>query len=52
MASNIFNTYTSGDGSYTTTYNKIKTLSGDAPYSLIFDKSRHSIWTQGTEYGY
>ena len=52
MASNIFNIYTGGNGSYTTTYNKIKTLTNDTPYSLIFDKSRHSIWTQGEEYGY
>ena len=51
MASNVFNTY-NGDGSYSTTYNKIKTLDADTSNSLVFDNKRHSIWTHGEEYGY
>jgi len=52
MASNIFNSYAGGNGSYATTYNKIQTLNDDLQNSLIFDTKRHSIWTKGEEYGY
>lgn len=51
MASYLFNTYTGGT-SYTNSYAKIKTLTEEQSNTLVFDKSRHSIWTHGEEYGY
>ena len=52
MSANLFNTYTGGDGSFAKSNAKLSALTGDATYSLVFDTKRHSIWTQGTEYGY
>lgn len=51
MASYLFNTYTGGT-SYTKSYAKIQTLTEEQSNTLVFDKSRHSIWTHGEEYGY
>lgn len=55
MASNLFNTYTSGAGTYTVSNAKISGLATSNPdqwNSLVFDTKRHSIWAQGLEYGY
>ena len=53
MPSQLFNLYTSNNGTLTESQAKISSLdiASDEYNSIIFDTKRHSIWAQGEEYG-
>lgn len=53
MPSQLFNLYTSNNGTLAESQAKISSLAvtSDEYNSLIFDRKRHSIWAQGEEYG-